>query len=193
MLTRLILSVMALALLWAAGLVMFIARLPEPAPRGVSAADGLVVYTGGGARIATGLTLLREGAGRRLLISGVHPDFSRSEILALWPDAADMVDCCVDLGDEARTTEGNAEEVRAWATANGFDSLILVTSDYHMPRALVETRARLAGVDVRPYAAPSEFLDADGRPASPAAWRALGFEYTKFLAARVKTLFRQPS
>lgn len=190
MFARLILSVMALALVWAVGLFLFIGAIPVAAAEDVAPADGVVVYTGGGARIAAGLALMQKGAGRRLLISGVNPEIGRNEIIELWPDAAATFDCCVDLGDQARTTEGNAEEVSDWAAANGFRRLILVTSDYHMPRALIETRARLSDVEIIPYAAPSAFLDENGRPASNEAWRALAFEYSKFLAARVKTFVR---
>ncbi|HXI86646.1 MAG TPA: YdcF family protein, partial [Parvularculaceae bacterium] len=94
------------------------------------------------------------------------------------------------LGVEARSTEGNAREVRDWARAHGFKSLILVTSDYHMPRALLETRAQLPEVKVIAYPVESGYLDSRNRPSGWAAWRQFAVEYSKFLAVRVKTFAR---
>lgn len=190
MAARIFLGLFALALVWAIGLVLFVTELPEIDPQPVAAADGVVVYTGGGARIAAGMTLMEQGAAKRLLISGVNPDISRDEIGKMWPGAAGTFDCCVDLGAQARTTEGNAAEVSDWAREHGFASLILVTSDYHMPRALVETHARLPAVDIVSYAVASDLLDGANRPVSVDAWRILAIEYSKYLAARAKTFAR---
>lgn len=190
MAARILLGVFVLALAWAVGLVLFVTDLPETESQPVASADGVVVYTGGGARIAAGMTLMEQGAAKRLLISGVNPDISRDEIGKMWSGAAETFDCCVDLGDQARTTEGNAEEVSDWARAHGFASLILVTSDYHMPRALVETHARLPAVEIISYAVASDLLDGANRPVSVEAWRMLAIEYSKYLAARAKTFAR---
>lgn len=187
---RIFLGLSALFLVWAIGLILFVKGLPEPEPQSVAGADGVVVYTGGGARIAAGMTLMEKGAGKRLLISGVNPEISREEIGKMWPGAIETFDCCVDLGDQARTTEGNAAEVSDWARAHGFASLILVTSDYHMPRAMVETHARLPAVDITSYAVASDLLEHGNRPVSMDAWRVLAIEYSKYLAARVKTFAR---
>lgn len=151
-------------------------------------ADAVVVYTGiGGGRIDAAMSLLGEGAGARLLISGVNPEISREELQRLWPGEPAAFECCVDLGREARSTVGNAREARAWAISNGFSSLILVTSDYHMPRALVETRDQLNEIDVTPYRVQSGYLNERGEPANSEAWKKLAIEYSKFLAALVKS------
>ena len=65
---RLILAAIAsIALLWAGGLIAFVASLPK-AQEASPHADGIVVYTGiGGERIATAMALLGEGAGGRLI------------------------------------------------------------------------------------------------------------------------------
>lgn len=174
-------------LAWAAGLAVFVAKLPgDGGPEGARA-DGVVVYTGtGGARILTGMTLLGEGAGERLLISGVNPDISRDELARLWPGEPARFECCVDLGRDAESTLGNAIEVRDWAQTHGFSSLILVTSDYHMPRAVLETREQLPDAEIVAWPVRSGYLDERGMPASGEALRQLAAEYTKFLAVRVK-------
>ncbi len=186
---RLLGSLFAIAMIWAIGFFLFIRAVP-PASEAVAAkADGAVVYTGvGGARVTTGMSVLARGDAERLLISGVNPGTTRDELAKMWPGEAESFECCVDLGHEARTTEGNAREVRDWARAHGFASLILVTSDYHMRRALLETRTQLPEATIIAYPVESGYLDADGGPASGEAWRLLAFEYSKFLAVRAKTL-----
>ena len=49
-----------------------------------------------------------------------------------------LADCCLDIGYLAQDTIGNAEETRAWAQAWGFRRIVVVTSNYHMPRSLLE-------------------------------------------------------
>jgi uncharacterized SAM-binding protein YcdF (DUF218 family) len=133
------------------------------------------------------MSLLNQGVARRLLISGVNPTVTRPELAALWPGDPDLFDCCVDLGLEAQTTDGNAAELGDWTRAHGFTSLILVTSDFHMPRALLLARDRLPGVEITPYPVASGLLGPGGTPSSVAGWRRLNAEYAKFLAARAKT------
>ncbi|WP_428407553.1 YdcF family protein [Hyphococcus sp.] len=187
---RLIVVLTVTALIWAGGLVLFIGSLPRPSSAAPGLADGVAVYTGGGGvRISTAMAIFADGAGERLLISGVHPDTSAARLSDFWVGPKERYDCCVDLGREALTTEGNAGELRNWAAAHNFTSIILVTSDYHMPRAMAVTRARMPGATITPYPTASGYLDDKGRPASFNAGLKLAGEYTKFLLARVKALF----
>ncbi len=185
---RLFSAVLFVALAWAAGLLVFVSNLPQPTTSRPAAADGVVVFTGGGDRVTSAMGLLNDGAGKRLLISGVNPSVSRVDLAQLWPGDPALFDCCVDLGLEAETTEGNASELDEWTRANGYRSLILVTSEFHMPRALIETRDRLPDIEITPYAVASGHLGPDGRPNDADDWKRIGGEYTKYLAARVKTL-----
>ena len=54
------------------------------------------------------------------------------------PEHQRWFSCCVDLDHSAINTIGNAVETRRWVMARGFQSLIVVTSNFHMPRALAE-------------------------------------------------------
>lgn len=185
---RLFSAVLFLALAWAAGLLIFVSNLPGPSTASPPPADGVVVFTGGGDRIASAMGLLNDGAGKRLLISGVNPSVSRPDLAQMWPGDPALFECCVDLGLEAQTTEGNASELDAWMREHGYKSLILVTSEFHMPRALIETRDRMPDIAITPYAVASGHFGPDGRPLTAADWKRIGEEYTKYLAARVKTV-----
>ncbi|MEM8934970.1 MAG: YdcF family protein [Pseudomonadota bacterium] len=183
---RLLLSIAALCMMFVIGFGFFIARLPYvAADSDPMLGDAVIVYTGGGGkRITEAMAIFADGAGERLLISGVHPDTSRQHLMDLWIGAQTRFDCCVDLGHEALTTAGNATEAQAWAAKHEFSHVILVTSDYHMPRALAETRAQMPDVVIGAHAVDSGYLDAAGRPASAEAWEKLAGEYVKFAAAR---------
>lgn len=185
---RLLVACLLVALAWGTGLLVFIAELPQPSSARPAPADGVVVFTGGGERIESAMDLLNSGAGKRLLISGVNPTVTRPDLAELWPGEAALFDCCVDLGLEARSTRGNASELDSWTRAHGYKSLILVTSEYHMPRALLETRDRLPDVAITPYAVASGHFGKDGRPKTVYDWRRINGEYAKYLAARVKTI-----
>lgn len=184
---RLLFVLLFLGLAWAAGLLVFVSGLPRPADGVPPPADGVVVFTGGEDRVASAMALLNAGAGKRLLISGVNPSVTRPQVAAMWPGDPELFECCVDLGVEAQTTEGNASELDGWARAHGYRSLILVTSDFHMPRALIEARDRLPDVIITPYPVPSGLLGEDGKPRNKTDWKRIGGEYTKYLAARAKT------
>lgn len=185
---RALFTALFVAAAFGAGLLLFIARLPDAASGTPSPADGVVVFTGGDDRVTRAMDLLSGGAGKRLLISGVNPTVTREEMAALWRGDPALFECCVDLGLLAQTTEGNASELDSWTRRNGYRSLILVTSEYHMPRALVEARDRLPDVAITPYAVASGRLGPDGRPRTAADWRRISGEFAKYLASRAKTI-----
>lgn len=118
-------------------------------------ADAVVVLTGGPGRVATGVQLLEAGRGQRLLISGVNPGSPVEDIAAAAGASQALFDCCVDVGPEAADTMGNAAETSSWAAARGYDSLIVVTSDYHMPRALLELQAAMPDTRLIAFAVPA--------------------------------------
>lgn len=147
-------------------------------------ADAIVVLTGGAARVETGLKLLRWRRGKRLLISGVHPATTLKQLVRSTKTPKRLFDCCVDLGRVAKNTKGNAQEAASWAAAHGFDSLILVTSSYHMPRSVLEFSNALPGVKLIPYVVQ--------RPTArwwnnPQIFSLFALEYSKFLLAWVRT------
>lgn len=163
-----------------AGFVAFVASLPEPGTVRVLPADGIVALTGEGGRLVPAMNLLEDGLGQRLLISGVNPTTSKSDLRNLL-HGGKLFDCCVDLGFSALDTRGNAEETAHWARDHHYKSLIIVTADYHMPRSLVEFGSEMPGVKLIPY----PVADAIDSP----NWltvRRLSSEYVKYLASSVR-------
>jgi uncharacterized SAM-binding protein YcdF (DUF218 family) len=174
-----------LVLIWTIGLFAFADRVrgftPAPEP---ARADAIVALTGPSAeRVNAAIRLLEQDKGQRVLISGVNREVRRQELRALTPGSNRLFNCCVDLGFEAEDTVGNAQEIAAWAEAKGYDSLIVVTSDYHMPRALTEIRAAAPGVELTPYAVETPSLDNSRWWKAAVTARRMTLEYMKYLAA----------
>lgn len=155
--------------------------------------DAVVVLTGGSNRLQTGFDLLAQERGKKLFISGVYQGVEVRELLAQWKRDADnsSLDCCVTLGFEADNTAGNADETAAWMQGEGFRSLYLVTSHYHMKRALLEMRRAAPDLRIRPWPVVPEGLDIDNWWRDSAARSLIIREYSKFLAASVITFVRR--
>ena len=152
----------------------------------IEPADGIVVLTGGKARIETALGLLAEGKGKRLLISGVHPRSTPTAIRTAVGGNSALFDCCVDFDRIARDTIGNAVETGKWAQANGFASVIVVTSDYHMPRSLMEMRRHLPDIRFVPHSVQHDASDGTDDLSDPSTLRLMAGEYLKYLAASLR-------
>ena len=172
------------ALTWLVGLFVFADRVRGLSPADEPArADAIVALTGPSAeRVNAAIRLLEQDKGRRVLISGVNRDVRRQELRELTPGSTRLFNCCVDLGFEAEDTVGNAQEIAAWTRAKGYRSLIVVTSDYHMPRSLVEIRGQLPGVKLTPYAISTPSLDNARWWRAAVTARRMTLEYMKYLA-----------
>ena len=144
-------------------------------------AEGIVVLTGGAQRIRHAASLLKQKRANRLLISGVNRVTTKLDLRRIAKMDDDLFNCCVDIGYLAQNTRGNAMETRKWVSQHGFDSLIVVTASFHMPRSLSELASVLPDVKLVPYPVLTPrfknsqwWLD----------WRAtatLALEYLKFL------------
>jgi uncharacterized SAM-binding protein YcdF (DUF218 family) len=149
-------------------------------------ADGIVVLTGGSSRVNDAFELLASKRGRRLLITGVYPATNRGEISRVLPEYERLFACCVDLDRTAVNTLGNAIGTKRWARAQRFQSLIVVTSAYHMPRALAELAHQLPGVELVPYPVVSERLRTEPWWSHIATTKLLFSEYVKYIVASIR-------
>jgi len=182
----LVLGALAGAVLTVAGFLAFLRMVPQGEQAPPQQADGIVALTGGAERLSDALRLLASGRGKRLLISGVHPETTERELSRAQPDYAAFARCCVDLGRRALNTAGNAVEARRWAEGHGFHSLIVVTSGYHMPRTLMELSREMPNVELVPYAVVTDRLRDEPWWRDWPTARLLAGEYVKYVAALVR-------
>ena len=177
-------AVFIIVLIWAAGLLAFAQRVerstppPEPAP-----ADAIVALTGASdLRLEAAVRLLEREKAGRLLISGVNREASREDIQAITGAVKPIYDCCVDLGYTAADTIGNADEIAEWARGKGYRQLIVVTSDYHMPRSMLEIRAAMPEARLTPYPVVTGPVNVRRWWRKAGDARRLTVEYCKYLA-----------
>jgi uncharacterized SAM-binding protein YcdF (DUF218 family) len=152
-------------------------------------ADGIVVLTGGTSRVSDALDLLSSGRGKRLLITGVNPGTTTADIAREVEDSNHLLACCVDLDYSAQNTYGNAVQARRWALEHNFHSLIVVTSSYHMPRALAELAHQLPNATLIPFPVVPDKLRIEPWWTNGATTRLVLSEYLKYLAAKVRMRF----
>ncbi|HQT64225.1 MAG: hypothetical protein B7Z75_08900 [Acidocella sp. 20-57-95] len=175
-------ALLVLAGLWLVGLLAFTvwvwrAAPPEKLPH----TDGIVALTGGDDRVSAALGLLADKAAPLLLISGAGRGTYLGDFTADDTAAATHYASAITLGHKAASTRGNAVEVAAWVQRFNLHSLLIVTADYHMPRAmrvLAESLPHvvLVAYPVRPPAMHHMFAFS--------TWRLLAGEYSKYLVVR---------
>lgn len=165
--------------LWFVGFLIYLVAVfntvpPNPLPP----ADGIVVLTGGDDRIGEALALLARHEAPLMLISGVAKgtylgDFTADDRMAATDYAGDIT-----VGHIATTTHQNGQEAAEWARAHHMRSLVVVTADYHMPRAMLEIRHALPGASLIPYPVRPPAMR-DGLTGSTLSM--LAGEYSKYL------------
>lgn len=180
---------LTLAGLWVLGLLVFVGYVQMQSLPTDPKAEGIVVLTGGEGRVAPALKLLAEKRAKRLLISGVHPETNKQNILPAQGESdkanARLLECCTDLGYAAGSTLGNAEEAADWAAQNAKSSLIVVTAAYHVPRARLEFARILPDTALIFYPIYRDNVKLDSTWREP--WRIPGtvqliaLEYSKYL------------
>src|ERR1700720_4110924 len=182
-----VVAVLAIVFVGAAiGFVGFLSQLHGAEIKPDHNADGIVVLTGGSSRVSDAMELLAAGYGKRLLISGVHPTNAASDISRSLSDNQSLLSCCVDLDRSAVNTRSNAAETRRWARERGFKSLIVVTSNYHMPRAIVEFSHAMPDIALIPFAVVGDKWRDEPWWTNGATVRLLLLEYVKYVAAEVR-------
>ncbi|HEX2116620.1 MAG TPA: YdcF family protein [Alphaproteobacteria bacterium] len=167
--------------LYAVGLVWFAEAIPRvPADRSETT-DAIIVLTGGPLRLKEGFSLLVEARAKKMLVSGVARGVELNELLRVAGSPPLTVACCVELGYAADNTAGNADESRAWMAKEGFSSLRLVTSNYHMPRSVLEFRRAMPAVRIVPHPVLPETFKRDDWWAWRGTFTLVALEYNKYL------------
>lgn len=171
--------------LWVAGFIVFCGAVSSMTePKEPLKLDAAIVLTGGTNRVDHGLDLLSDGIVDYLLVSGVHKDVTFSDLMTLWGYKDHIPQQKVTLGREAGNTIGNAIEARSWTSKNHIGSAYVITSNYHMPRALLEFRHALSESKLVPYPVEPQ----DFSPLQQIYWRTSFIEYHKLLVSGYRIL-----
>ncbi len=163
---------------------------PPALPHLASPHDGLVVLTGGEDRITTALHLLQDHPDLPLLISGVAPQTHMQPIIK--PKITSFPSHLreqITLGRRAIGTVGNVRETEQWAHDHHLTHIVLITSTYHMPRALLEFHYVAPHLDMTPYPVRAQSLS---HLWNKRTWAILTREYIKLLGAIMRSFMHTP-
>jgi uncharacterized SAM-binding protein YcdF (DUF218 family) len=127
--------------------------------------DAIVVISGDEAlaRYRDGVRLYRAGWAPRLIFSGAAWDggHSNAEVMRTLAISDGIPESAILVDPNADDTYGNAVHTRDLMMANGLKSAILVTSPYHLQRAVLTFRGVYNGTGIRVI----------GRSAPDGEWR----------------------
>ncbi|MDR1551502.1 MAG: YdcF family protein [Holosporaceae bacterium] len=110
--------------------------------------DYIVVLTGDKGRVSRAFSLIEKHCPKSIFISGVYEKTNLRDVI---PKGCSMENVDVVLGKLARNTRENAIEVDKWARKNNISEILLITSDYHMPRSLIEMWFVNNDLRIHPY------------------------------------------
>lgn len=183
-------ALLVIAILWLAGFVWYAGEItkatPGPdSPLDETRADAVVVLTGAQDRLGVGFELLTQGHAQRMFISGVYRGVDVQQILRTLRRSPREAENAIVLGYGADDTVGNARETAEWMAKENLSSLILVTSNFHMPRALLEFHAAMPDVIIVPRATASPSFKIEAWWRWPGTLRLIASEWTKYVAARI--------
>lgn len=181
--------VLLAAAAWGLGFLLFVHTV-SIAPAPISAkTQAIIVLTGGSLRLEAGLSLLSEGWGKKLFVSGVHRGVDVAELLRVSRQSPGRLDCCIALGYAADNTRGNARETASWMKREGYSSMILVTANYHMPRSLLEFRTAMPRAAIAPHSVSPSNVKLKAWWNWPGTAALLAGEYSKFLLAWARSVW----
>ena len=147
--------------------------------------SNIVVITGGVGRIKAGIDLLSNSDNTRLLISGVGKGVTRADLLST---NFSLYSKRVDLGYFADSTLGNALETKDWVKRNNFDNIILVTDNWHVPRAKLLFETAMSEVKISVYPVFQYREDTSKKSYLPKNILFLFKEHLKYLISHIQAI-----
>lgn len=149
----------ALLLVPIGGFFLFLAEVQASTSSKPEKADAIVALSGDPRRSVVAVDLLKKGFGSYLIIVGQD---NQHEVDLLRRDNPLLFACCVKVDHSSTNTAQDAHLVRKLISTPTPNSLLLVTSSFHIPRARNELANVLPGTRITGVGIPDEFY----RPAA---------------------------
>ena len=141
------------------GLLKYKEQVQSLTEYSIKEAENVVILTGGSNRIKEGLKLIKNfsklgSMNIDILISGTGKGFTKSNVNKLLSKNDPLnifIECCLELDNKSQNTRSNAIETLIWVNKNNIKQLILITSNYHMPRAVLEFKNKMPNLKIIKY------------------------------------------
>ena len=153
----------------------------------------IVILTGGTNRIKDGLKIINKFEktstfNSKILVSGTGKGFTKLSLEKKLNFNFDfnLIECCVELDNVSTNTYSNAYETLKWVKKNNIREFILITSNYHMPRAYLEFTNRMPDLKIFTYPIIPEKHNINNWLNSYETFSLIFSEYFKFLIANLR-------
>ena len=156
----------------------------------------IVILTGGANRIKDGLKIIQDfknskNINYKILVSGTGMGFTKSSLKKKLGENfnSQLIQCCIDLDGVSKNTLTNASETFKWTSKNDIKEFILITSNYHMPRAILEFKNVMPNLKIYTYAITPKNHDIENWLSSYQTFSLVFTEYCKFIIANLRIKF----
>ena len=153
----------------------------------------IVILTGGTNRIKDGLKIIDnfkkpQKINFKILVSGTGIGFTKRSLKTkLGPNFNhQLIQCCIDLDNISKNTFTNARETFKWIDKNNIKEFILITSNYHMPRAILEFKNVMPNLKIHTYVIIPKKHDIKNWFSSYQTFSLVFLEYCKYIIANLR-------
>ena len=156
----------------------------------------IVILTGGTNRIKDGLKMIKDfrkskKSNYKILVSGTGIGFTKNSLKNQLGSNFDpkLIQCCIDLDSVSKNTFTNASETFKWAKENDIKEFILITSNYHMPRAILEFENVMPNLKIYTYTITPDRHEIENWLSSYQTFGLVFSEYCKYIVANLRIKF----
>ena len=156
----------------------------------------IVILTGGTNRIKDGLKIIENFTTFRtndykILVSGTGIGFTKNSLKNQLGTNFNpkLIQCCIDLDNVSKNTITNASETFKWTKKKDIKEFILITSNYHMPRAYLEFKNIMPNLEIHTYAITPNKHDIENWLNSYQTFSLVFTEYCKYIVASLRIKF----
>ena len=155
--------------------------------------SNIIILTGGTNRIKDGLKIIddlkkSETINFKILVSGTGKGFTKNSLKKqLGPNFnSKLIECCIELDSVSTNTFSNAVESLKWTQKNNIKEFILITSNYHMPRAFLEFKNTMPNLKIHTFSITPKKLDVGKWLYSYQTFSLIFKEFCKYIVANVR-------
>ena len=153
----------------------------------------IVILTGGTNRIKDGFDIINKFDEKskytiKILVSGTGKGFTKLSLQnKLSPDFdLKLIKCCVELDAISQNTYSNAKQTLKWSTKNNIKEFILITSNYHMPRSILEFKNKMPNIRILTYPIKPRKHEINNWLNSFETFSLIFYEFCKFIISNVR-------